>query len=192
MSLVKPENGSAGATIREAERDEEVALFTIPNAISSGRLLLGLCFPLLPAAWHLLAVVAGALSDLLDGASGRLFHSCSRTGRVLDPVADKVFVAGVVVAFLASGVVTLGEVALVGLRDAAVIAGAAVALASGNGAALRRMAPTLLGKATTAAQFVFFVVLLVAPGLRWPAFAVTACLSALAAGHYLCLFLLRR
>src|SRR5262245_3303366 len=136
---MRPANGASDGHAERADGD--VILFTIPNAISLGRLILGLCFPWLPAVWHLPAVVAGALRDALGGLSGRLFRSCSRTGRVLDPVADKVFVAGVVIAFLVGGLMTPGEVVLIGLRDVTVVAGAAVALAWRREEALGGMAP---------------------------------------------------
>lgn len=183
---MRPANQTTDGHAHRTEAD--VIVCTIPNAISLSRLILGLCFPWLPAVWQLPAVVAGAVSDALDGASGRVFRSCSRTGKVLDPVADKVFVAGVVVAFLAGGVLTPTEVVLIGLRDVTVVTGTAIALTWWRREALRGMAPTLLGKATTAAQFAFFGVLLLAPRFRELALAVTAGLSVLAAGHYLWLF----
>jgi phosphatidylglycerophosphate synthase len=134
-------------------------------------------------------VIVAVLTDLLDGALGRNFHACSRTGRVLDPLADKAFVAGVVFTFIGEGVLTVGEVVLVGLRDLTVITGALVGLAFRQWEAFRRMSPTRLGKATTAAQFIFFGTLLTAPEYKGAAFAATAGLSTLAAGHYLWSFL---
>jgi phosphatidylglycerophosphate synthase len=165
----------------------KITICTIPNALSLGRLILGLWFPWLPLSWQLPVVVVAALTDLLDGTSGRLFGACSRLGRVLDPLADKVFVTGVVTALLGQGVLSVGEVVLIGLRDLTVIIGTAVGLAW-RPWAFRRLAPTLLGKATTVAQFIFFVVLLVIQEHKGTAFAVTATLSALAAGYYIWLF----
>jgi phosphatidylglycerophosphate synthase len=164
----------------------------IPNMLSMGRMALGLCFPWLPLSWRVPMVVVAALTDLLDGALGRLFHVCGRTGRVLDPLADKVFVAGMIITFLGDGVLTVGEVLLVGLRDLTVIIGTIFGLALRQWAAFRRISPTWLSKATTVAQFVFFGVLLVAPGNRGLAFGTTAILSTVAAGHYLWLFLRHR
>ncbi len=164
-------------------------LSTVPNGLSLGRMVLGLCFPWLPPSWRLPVVVVAALTDLLDGASGRFFRACSGTGRILDPLADKVFVAAVLTTFLGEGVLTAGEIALVGLRDLTVIAGTIGGLVLRKWAVFRRMEPTLLGKATTVAQVGFFVVFLVAPALKESAFAVTAGLSTFAAGHYLWWFL---
>jgi phosphatidylglycerophosphate synthase len=129
-----------------------------------------------------------ALTDLLDGVTGRLLHACSRMGRVLDPLADKMFVIGVVTAFLWRGELSFVEVILIGLRDWTIILGSAVWLAWRPGS-FRLIAPTLLGKATTVAQFSFFVVLLILPEYRGPSLAATTSLSGLAAGDYIWLFL---
>src|SRR5438309_11201837 len=64
---------------------------TMPNALSFARVVLGLWFPLLPPSWRLPVIIVAVLTDLLDGAAGRYFGVCSRTGKVLDPVADKIF-----------------------------------------------------------------------------------------------------
>src|SRR5262249_33091889 len=98
-------------------------LQALPNGLSLLRLLLGLSFPWLPPAWHLPVVLVATLTDLLDGASGRLLGACSTTGRVLDPIADKVFLTSVVVTLLVERMLEVGEVVLVGLRDLAVLAG---------------------------------------------------------------------
>lgn len=163
----------------------------IPNGLSIARLLLGLGFPWLPESWRLPVIVVAGLSDLLDGAASRMLHVSPCVGRVLDPVADKVFAAGVVVTFLVDGLLTLWELILVGLRDLLVTVAVFAGLARRDWPAFRRLAPTLLGKATTAAQFAFFTALLVAPEVRGWTLAATAALSALAAGHYFWLYVSR-
>jgi phosphatidylglycerophosphate synthase len=157
----------------------------LPNALSLTRLLLGVVFPWLPPSWRLAAVVAAGLTDLLDGAFSRLLHAQSRVGRLLDPVADKVFLAGVVLTLLVEGTLGLGEAVLLGLRDLAVLFLAVAVLSAGHRDALGRASPTLLGKATTAAQFGFLLVLFAAPGYHGFALVPTAALSALAGAQYL-------
>jgi phosphatidylglycerophosphate synthase len=50
-----------------------------------------------PTWYRLVAVlVVAALTDLADGASSRPFQAASPAGRLLDPIADKVFVLIVV------------------------------------------------------------------------------------------------
>jgi len=146
-------------------------------------------FPWLPLSWHLPIVLVAALTDLLDGASGRLLGACSTTGRVLDPVADKVFLTSVVVTLLVERILGVGEVLLVGLRDLAVLACVAGGVLTRDWDAFRHLSPTWLGKATTAGQFAFLLVLLVAPAWKGWAFPPVAALSGLAAILYLWVYL---
>jgi phosphatidylglycerophosphate synthase len=157
----------------------------VPNVFSLARLALGVGFPWVPPAWRAGAVVVAALSDLADGAVSRYFHASGTAGRILDPVADKVFVLSVVVTLLVEGRLKLWEVALVGLRDWAVLLGGCWLLARGRWSAFRRMPPTPLGKATTALQFLFLLALLT---FEWSArvvFIPTAVVSGAAAVDYL-------
>ncbi|MFO0969939.1 MAG: CDP-alcohol phosphatidyltransferase family protein [Gemmataceae bacterium] len=164
----------------------------IPNALSLARVGLGLAFPWLPASWRIPVIVAAAVTDLLDGASGRFLHVTSKVGRILDPVADKIFVLAVVATLLWEDQVTLVEVGLVGLRDLTVIVAAVTFAATRKWDAFSRMAPTLLGKATTVAQFLYFLAVLAAPETRLWALVVTALLSAVAGAHYVLVFLYGR
>src|SRR5947209_6607014 len=91
------------------------ALGMLPNLLSFTRLFLGLLFPLLPERWRLWAFLAAALSDLLDGFTSRLLKVASGKGRYLDPIADKVFILGVVLTLTMEGFVTVPEVGLLGL-----------------------------------------------------------------------------
>jgi phosphatidylglycerophosphate synthase len=161
---------------------------TVPNALTIARLLLGVCFPLFPESWRLPVVGIAMVTDMLDGATGRRFGVCSRLGKVLDPIADKVFLAGVLGTLLWEGTVSVGELALVGVRDIVVIVGAAAGLMLRAWPAFERMTPTWLSKFTTAAQFAFFLVLLAMPQYREIAFVLTVILSVLAGIQYLWLF----
>jgi cardiolipin synthase len=180
MSGIVPASSPSNLSSRS---DSVETYCTLPNALSLSRLLLGLCFAWLPFSWYLPAVVLAAVSDVLDGAAGRMLGACSRLGQLLDPLADKVFVAGVVTALLWHGLVSPVEVLLIGLRDVTVILGTPLVLLI-RPTVVHRLLPTWLGKATTAGQFVFFVVLLMLPEHRWAVLTVTALLSALAAGDY--------
>lgn len=70
------------------------------------------------------AAAAGALlglallTDLLDGALARRLGQTSELGRVLDPLADKVLVAGALLALAMTGRVPRELAAVVILRDA--------------------------------------------------------------------------
>jgi cardiolipin synthase len=149
-------------------------------------------FPWLPESWRGPVIVVGALTDLGDGALSRYCGMASRTGRVIDPIADKLFVAGVVTAFLLDGLLTWGECLLVAARDLVVVVGTLIGLAGRHWDAFQRMGATWLGKVTTAAQFAFFAVLVVDPVYRDWLFLPTAALSVAAGLQYLWLFVLFR
>jgi phosphatidylglycerophosphate synthase len=165
-----------------------VALWTaIPNALSLTRLALGLTFPWLPAGFRAWAVVLAGLTDAADGASARLLRASSSVGRSLDPVADRVFLLGVVATLVLEGALGLGEAALVGLRDWVMLAGVGWLLVRGNRVDLGRLQPRLLGKSATAAQLLFLLLVLCGQNLL-PVFLGTTVLSGLAALDYLWAF----
>jgi cardiolipin synthase (CMP-forming) len=147
--------------------------------------VLGLSFPWLPPSWRVGVVLVAVLTDLLDGSSARLFRACSPTGRILDSVADKVFLFSALITLLVEGTLGTGEVVLVGLRDLIVLLGTAGWLLFGDRDAFRRLSPTWLGKAATAGQFAFLLGLLLAPAWRGWVFPPAATLSGLAALRYL-------
>jgi CDP-diacylglycerol--glycerol-3-phosphate 3-phosphatidyltransferase/cardiolipin synthase len=159
-------------------------LRTLPNVLSGLRLGLGLVFPLLPPGWRVWAVAAAAATDALDGPLARRFSPGSTTGRLLDPLADKVFALAVLGTCLADGALTPGWAAAVLARDLIVLAGVAVVAARRRWAEYRRMTPTPLGKAATAAQLALLLVLTATGGARpWLLWA-TAALSSAAAADY--------
>jgi phosphatidylglycerophosphate synthase len=129
---------------------------------------------------------------MLDGATSRMLHARSYTGRMLDPVADKAFALGVIVTFLTEGTFTVLEVTLLGLRDIAVLVGVTWLACLGDWAALRRLPPSWLGKITTFLQCAYILILLTWKTWHWSMLAVTAFFSGLAAIHYSWLFLQRR
>jgi phosphatidylglycerophosphate synthase len=156
----------------------------LPKALSLTRLLVGISFPWLPDGARWGAALFAIMSDLADGAVSRRLHSTSMLGRLLDPLADKVFVLAVVLTLLWEGALGLGQVLLVGLRDIAVCLGAAWWLAHGEWEHLKTLKPRLSGKITTAAQLLFILVLLVHFRHAEPWFFVTVGLSAFAALDY--------
>lgn len=161
----------------------------LPNALSAARLVLGLAFPLVPPSWRLAVVLAAALTDLLDGTLCRLLRAATPLGRVLDPLADKVFLVAVILTLLADRTLGVGQAVLLGLRDVAVVALAGWALLRNDWAALRRARPSLLGKATTAAQFACFLVLLLSRSWATVLILPAGVLSGLAGVEYLWLAL---
>lgn len=156
----------------------------LPNALSVSRLVLALAFPWLPSGWRLGAVVAGAASDLLDGLLSRRLHATSAAGRLLDPVADKLFVFSVVGTLWWQEQIALWQLALVGIRDLATLAGSAWMFLREGWAARGEMTPKFSGKITTAVQFVFLLSVLYYETVMHSLFAITVVCSCWAAVDY--------
>jgi phosphatidylglycerophosphate synthase len=102
---------------------------TPPNLLTAARFPLAVGFLATEATWVRLAILGMAsASDLLDGWLARKLGSTSRSGALLDPVADKVFMLAAFTAFLVHGEVTVAQWGVLLLRDWATALGAAVAL----------------------------------------------------------------
>lgn len=88
-----------------AGRDARVPRFwNVPNSLSVARLVLaGVVFALIDHAYYLPALVVfviAALTDALDGYLARLLNQATAIGRQLDPLVDKVIVAGALIHLL--------------------------------------------------------------------------------------------
>ena len=77
---------------------------SIPNIISIGRIFLVPVFALLYTQGRIMAAMGvlllSAVSDVLDGAIARRFHMETELGRALDPVADKLIQAAMMLCAL--------------------------------------------------------------------------------------------
>jgi phosphatidylglycerophosphate synthase len=158
---------------------------TPANGLSLFRLLVGLAFPALPVSWRAAVVAVAALSDALDGALSRFTRTAGAVGRALDPIADKVFMAAVLVTLLAEGTLTVGQLALLVLRDIAVFARAGWVLLRHGPAGAAGARPTPLGKLTTALQFLTLFVVVLKGEVVPLVFVPTAVVSGLAGLEYL-------
>lgn len=152
--------------------EQDRARWTMADALTLLRLPMAVAFVLVPSmAWRLGILAVAAVSDLFDGLLARHYGG-STAGPVLDPIADKLFMAAAfgVVAF--SGRLEVYEIIGVLLRDI-VATGAFVATL-----VLRR--PTAIparlgGKAVTVAQILTLVAFLTdSPKLRPMAWATSA------------------
>lgn len=145
--------------------------WTTADLLSAVRIPLAIAFPFASSDARLVLLAAAAASDLLDGQLARRFGS-SRLGAVIDPVADKLFMASAfgVVAF--SGRLEWYEILGVLLRDlVASIAFVATFLSRRPRAIPARAG----GKAVTVAQVLTLVAFLTdSQYLRPMAWATTA------------------
>lgn len=95
-------------------KDYEDKIFTIPNIITTSRILAsGAIFSYILASGITvsipLAIVTSFVgaTDFVDGYVARKFNMSSKLGRILDPVADKFFNWGLGITLMASGVMPL-------------------------------------------------------------------------------------
>jgi len=116
------------------QRDEEHMIWTIPNALSIGRVVLFIWFlqELFFGGDRFLAAVAlsiAGITDYLDGFIARKFHQNSKLGKFLDPAVDRLMTTGTLVSLMVFGVLPLWLGSLVLAREVAV-SGAALFVAS--------------------------------------------------------------
>jgi cardiolipin synthase len=125
----------------------------VPSVLSVTRLVLTApaVMAVLDTRWLtalIVSLIAGA-SDAVDGWVARRWQLATRTGAWLDPVADKVFAAGIYVALGATGVLPVWLVCLVFARDVLILLMAAYALTFTR---LRDFPPSVWGKVSTVFQ----------------------------------------
>jgi cardiolipin synthase len=139
------------------------SVFTLPNLVSSSRVALAVGFVASDAVPTRLALIGVAsLTDFLDGWIARRTKVTSRFGALLDPVADRFFVLGVVISYVIGGQFTVWQAIAVMFRDVMSIIGFFVAR---NVSWLRPIPfqARLIGKVVTALQLVTFLAVLLVP-----------------------------
>jgi len=139
------------------------AIFTLPNLVSSSRVVLAVGFVATDAAPTKLALIGiASLTDFLDGWLARRTHVASRFGALIDPIADRLFVLGVVISYVLGGQLTLLQALAVMFRDVMSVIGFFVAR---NVSWLRpipfRARP--IGKLVTVLQLATFIAVLLVP-----------------------------
>ena len=138
-------------------------LVTLPNAVSMSRLVLAAVFIAArdPIARFALVAVA-SVTDFLDGWLARRQHATTRSGALIDPIADRVFVFTAVCAFLVEGAISTASYFILLSRDIMTLIGYLVA----------RSVPWLravefrarwLGKVVTALQLLTLVAVIAVP-----------------------------
>ena len=155
----------------------------LPNILTGGRLVLSLLVLLFlvaaagaapfvtvgPAdalalkAWAFVCFVVAAVTDFFDGWLARKYQVTSLLGAILDPIADKVLVAGAIVGVVAAG------------NAAAALPGGLILFREFAVSALRetlaprglRLPVTLLAKWKTTVQLVALALMLFVPAWSW-------------------------
>jgi CDP-diacylglycerol--glycerol-3-phosphate 3-phosphatidyltransferase/cardiolipin synthase len=163
--------------------------FSAADALSAVRIPLAVAFVLLPGTNVRLALLlVAAVTDFSDGWVARRFGA-SRIGAVLDPVADKLFMAAAFGVVLFSGALAWYEVAGVLVRDLV----ATVAVLASVGAGRGRSVPARVGgKAVTLLQLLTLLAFLFESGLLRPLAWATGAVALYAIWDYNRLFFRKR
>jgi len=115
--------------------------------------------------WALGLFALAGFSDGVDGYLAKRFDWGTRLGALLDPVADKLLVAGLFITLAHTGDIPLWLAVVVILRDVVIVTGAAaynflVRPVEGE--------PTRISKLNTALQLLFLLFVLSRAGFGWP------------------------
>ena len=142
-------DGEAG-TGAVARADQQGRILTVPNAISVARLAgvpVFLWLVLGPQAdgWAVALLIAAGLSDWLDGVIARAWNQQSRLGQVLDPAADRLYIAATLFGLAIRGIIPWWLVALLVARE--LVLGAALLVLRGHGYGPLQV--SLVGKTAT-------------------------------------------
>ena len=147
-------------------------VWTIPNAISAARLagvpvflwlVLG---PRTPTAdyWAVALLILAGVSDWLDGKLARALNQGSRLGEVLDPVADRLYIAATIVALAVREIIPWWLVAILALREL-VVGGALAVLRRRTG--IGTLQVSLVGKTATLCLLYAFPLLFLGDHPGW-------------------------
>ena len=125
----------------------------VPNGLSCLRLAIAGIFYWLDSTERIVAAVAAAASDFLDGVIARRYGLTSVVGGLLDALGDKLFVLVALLTLGIEGVLAWWQLPLVLLRDLCVGGTVIYAVTTRTWGAFRHMPAHSLGKQATAAQF---------------------------------------
>lgn len=100
-------------------------VLNVPNALSLLRLVLVPVFIWLlvvgELGWAGLVLVVAGLSDYADGKIARRYGLVTRLGQLLDPIADRLYIAATMLGLAAVGVIPWWLLALLVARDALIL-----------------------------------------------------------------------
>jgi CDP-diacylglycerol--glycerol-3-phosphate 3-phosphatidyltransferase len=103
-------------------------LLTLPNAITLARLPLAVLFLFADSTAERLVILGvAATSDFIDGWIARRSGRTTRSGALLDPIADKTFVLAALTAFVQTGELSTASYFVILSRDFATAIGFVVA-----------------------------------------------------------------
>lgn len=122
---------------------------TIPNAITLVRfvLLLPICVMLVrqgPETLSVVLLLVWALTDWVDGVLARVLGQTSRTGQIIDPIADRLGLVGIVLSLALTGLLPWAALVVIFVVDVV------VTILSSRSALQGSLGVSRIGKARTA------------------------------------------
>jgi cardiolipin synthase len=147
-------------------------VLTIPNAISAARLagvpvFLWLVLGVQTQAgdyWAVALLILAGLSDWLDGKIARALNQTSRLGQVLDPAADRLYIAATIIALGVRAIIPWWLVVVLALRELTV--GVALAVLRRR-AGFGTLQVSFVGKAATLCLLYAFPLLFLGDHPGW-------------------------
>ncbi|MFB9378820.1 CDP-alcohol phosphatidyltransferase family protein [Kineococcus gynurae] len=150
-------------------------VWTLPNLLSVLRLLLIPVFGFLIVThrdgWALAVLALSGVSDYLDGHLARRWDQVTRLGQVLDPFADRLYIATTLLGLAYRGVIPWWLVAVLVARDAVMVATVPILARVGHGV-LRVHFLGKLGTFCLLSSFPFLLLSVVVPALAGPAWVL--------------------
>lgn len=134
----------------------------IPNLLTTLRILLTPILVILilqrrlDLATGLFAIAA--ITDALDGIIARRFNQKTKTGAILDPVADKFLLTSAYLTLSTIDLIPIWLTILVISRDVIIVAGIIILFLFQNGVEIR---PSIVSKTTTVLQLLTILVVMV-------------------------------
>ena len=147
-------------------------VLTIPNGISAARLAgvpVFLWLVLGPRSatadyWAVGLLIVAGLSDWLDGKIARALNQTSRLGQLLDPAADRLYIAATIIALAVREIIPWWLVAILALRE--LVVGVALAVLKRR-AGFGTLHVSLVGKTATLCLLYAFPLLLIGDHPGW-------------------------
>lgn len=107
--------------------------------------------------WALVIFILASITDMLDGKIARKYNMVTNFGKFLDPLADKILVAGALICFVELGWTRAWIVAVIMMREFAV---SGVRLAASTGEKKTVIAANIWGKLKTAFTMIAIIAVL--------------------------------
>jgi cardiolipin synthase len=143
-------------------------VLTVPNALSVSRLVgvpIFLWLVLVPQAdgWAFVVLAIAGVTDWLDGALARALNQQSRIGEILDPAADRLYIAATIIGLAIRGIIPWWLVVILVARDVMLLG--LIPLLRKHG--MLTLPVTMVGKAATFCLLWGFPTLLLSSYDNW-------------------------